>query len=78
MIPSRAGLIGAIAGVLVVIVGVYGIYHAGESNCTGKQAVAQIKLEKKVKAHDAKIAKSVPITGDAATIDKFLLDNAGK
>lgn len=78
MILSKAQIVGIIAGVLLLIAGLWGIYHAGESNCTGKQAIAQIKLDKKVKAHDAKIAKSVPITGDDAAIDKFLLDNAGK
>jgi len=71
--------------VIIVVVGIialgawgYSEYRAGGNAAKLAQANATIKLDKKLKAKDAKIAKSVPIHGDDAAIDNFLLSHTGK
>lgn len=54
---------------------VYEHYTGGEAAKLA-QANAQIKLDKKVRNRDAKIAKSVPVSGDA--VDGFLLSHTSK
>ncbi len=66
--------------VIIVVVGILALgawgwseYHAGASGAKLKQATETIKLNKKLRSSDAKIAKSVPVNGDDKSIDEFLL-----
>lgn len=49
---------------------------AGGTSEKLRQANAQIKHDKKVRDNDARIAKSVPLSGDA--LDQFLLTHTSK
>ncbi len=71
--------------VIIVIAGItalgawgYSEYRAGGTGEKLKVATATIKLNKTLKAKDAKIVKSVPLNGDDAAIDSFLLSHTSK
>lgn len=76
--PSKMGWIAIIvvAGI-IALGGLLGFeYYTGGNAAKLAQANAQIKHDKKVRDRDAKIAKSVPVSGDA--VDKFLLAHTSK
>lgn len=76
--PNSVQIYAVLFVTIFLVGGGIGLYYLGGKNASGKQAIAQIKFEKKIRKTDAKIAKGVPINGDDAAIDGFLLSHTGK
>lgn len=76
--PNKWMFIAIIVGIGCVSLGGLLAYEHWSGGTAAKlaQANAQIKHDKKVRNTDAKIAKSVPVSGDA--VDQFLLSHTGK
>ena len=71
-------ILGAIAALLIAIT-VYGVYlyHAGEDKMAAKQAIAQVKHDKKVRQDYDKIDRQTPYGGSNADVAAFLLSHTG-
>lgn len=78
MIPTKNEIIAIIIVVLIAIGSLIGAYYKGASDSSGKQAIAQLNHNKKVKNNDAKIAKSVPYNGNGFAVDNFLLTHTSE
>lgn len=76
--PNKWAFIAIVVGIGCLTFGGLLVYEHWSGGAAARlaQATAQIKHDKKVRNADAKIAKSVPVSGDA--VDQFLLSHTGK